>query len=397
MNSRNKGFNYEMSPESELVLVIAKEMVYPHKDGCLPIISKRDIDWLKFKDSLVYHRLLPFAYISLKEYFYLLPEDFVRSLEANYYHSLRHILHLEQRFLDLYSAFAKKGIVFIPIKGVALLEDLYAHLPVRSSVDIDVLVKEEDVEEATVLLEGLGFKKELGGFKESYWRERNFHFAFVKKEADGFWLIVELHWLLDYPRRIKLLSKIFKRLRKFKIQNIDIDLLSVEDTFFTLALHHRRPGIGLALRDVCDIAMLLNKYKFSFDWDYLLKESRKSELRSTVFFCLSQARLLLGIDIPEYVWQGLGIAAWKRRMLRRFIEKNTFLPKTEAMSEYLFLKEHFMLYDNPRESIGYILNIPQEQFAKFYGLTAYGGKTNFLYHNRLFYMPFKAACNLLKI
>lgn len=50
---------------------------------------------------------------------------------------------------------------------------------------------------------------------------------------------------------------------------------------------------------------------------------------------------------------------------------------------------HFLLYDTLWEPIDYILNIPLEQFAKFYEIKPYDRMTGFLYENRLFYMPVK--------
>jgi hypothetical protein len=184
----------------------------------------------------------------------------------------------------------------------------------------------------------------------------------------------------------------FDRLRQAVIQGRKVKLLSVEDTFFGLALHQRRFGIALSLREVCDMARLLNKYKSSFDWDYVLNESRNAKVCSAVFFSLCQVKLFFGLEPPEYVWERLNVAQWKKKIIQRFIEKNTF--SQDINSKNLYLKTHFLLYDNLWEPVDYILNIPQEQFAKFYGLAPYDKNTNFFYRHRILFIFFKTFFHL---
>lgn len=401
-----------MTPEAELVLAIAKEIVFDQKSNILDLIQKGSIDWSRFKEIIIYHGLTPFVYPILKDYLSLLPEDLNQTLKATYYYSLNHLLQLEQEFLVLYDVFRKRKITLIPIKGVALLEDLYSKYPVRSSADIDILVKEESLEEAIRVLEELGYKKNLEGLKEEYWRKKQYHFVFgpseeryslsdnslteqTKKGLKNHFHVVELHWDLDYRRyRRRLLPEMFGRLREFTIQGKKIKLLSFEDTFFALALHQRRFGTTLSLRNVCDMALLLNKYKSTFDWNYLLNESKKLKLCSTIYFALCQVDLFFKIGVPEYVWKGLNVHTLKKKIIQRFIEKNTFLPQLDMRAKSLYLKAHFLLYDNLWEPIDYILNIPYEQFAKYYHLTPYNRKTDLFYKGRLLYIPLKVILNL---
>ena len=375
--------------EAQLALSIARKIVDGTNGSISALIKDRGVDWARFKDLVSYHGLVPFIYPILKGDVHLLPESLVKTTEATYYYSMAHTLRLQQKFLELHSAFREKGILIVPIKGMALLEELYFNCPVRPSVDIDILVKEKELEKACYILEDLGYKKELEGLKESYWRDKQYHFIFTKKDLQWFSPIVELHWDLDYRRkRRQLLPEMFKRLRDFFIHNEAVKLISVEDTFFSLALHQRRFGLALSLRNVCDMAILLNKYQADFDWDYVLRESKKSLVCSTIFFALCQINLFFEVNIPKYVYRELRIPVWKKKIIQLFIKKNTFLPNQNKQLKNLYLKVHFLLYDNMWEPIDYILNIPREQFSKFYGLLSYDKKTDFFYRYRLFYIFF---------
>lgn len=386
-----------MLAESKLILAIAREVVHGKDESVSTLIRKGDIDWQEFRDSLDYHGLAPFAYISLKKYPDLLPKDLIKILNDTYNYYLIYVAFLEQSFLDLALIFEKEEIAFVPIKGMALLEDLYAGYPVRPSTDIDVLVQEKDLERAVKILEKQGLIKDLEGLKETYWREKQYHFIFKKIGVAGFNLILELHWNLDYPRRENyLLPEVWNRLRDLTIQGRRIKVLSIEDTFFSLVLHLRHFGNILSIRDVGDIARLLNKYSADFDWKYILEQSKKSKICATVYFTLYQVNYFFKVNIPSDVIKQLGLSCRKKKAIQQFIEKNTFLMNQITQSRNLYLKAHFLLYDSFWESISYILNIPQEQFAKFYGLESYSLKTNFLYLSRLLYMPFRYTYKKLK-
>jgi hypothetical protein len=172
-------------------------------------------------------------------------------------------------------------------------------------------------------------------------------------------------------------------------------LLSPEDTLFVLALHQRHFGKSLSLKYACDTALLLNKYGQGMDWDYVLNQSEKNKTRASLFFTLYQAKFWLNTAIPEKIWRDLSKKIPRREKIKKFTAKNTF--SVNKNSQNLYLKTFFLLYDTIYEPIIYILNIPLEQFAKFYDLKPYTKKTAFLYHFRMLYILFRIMVNSNKI
>jgi len=111
---------------------------------------------------------------------------------------------------------------------------------------------------------------------------------------------------------------------------------------------------------------------------------------SSVFFLLLQVKLFFDLDIPNMVWRGLKVPAYKKLIIKAFIKKYTFsLSFIEKASRESYLKSHFLLYDNFWEPIEYILHIPIEQFAAYYALNPYDRKTLSCYRNRLLYMLYR--------
>lgn len=379
-----------MIPEAELILNIAKEIIYGEKGRTAEFIRHKDINWHLSKRFITYHEFHPFVYPILKD-FPLLPPDLIEFLRNNYYLSIIRSQALRQEFLRIADAFREKGIDILPIKGIAFLGDIYREHPLRPMTDIDVLVKEGYLLEAENIFIDLGYRKESYRLKEDYWRKSQCHVTFYNRK-DIKMPFVEMHWDLDFKRKNRnILSELWNRVREVNLDGRMIKLLSPEDSLFSLALHQRRFGKVLCLKNVFDLALILNKYK-DFDWDYVCEESRAGRMTATVFFILTEAQLLL--DMPLDILQKFNVPKWKKRLIHRFIEDNMF-SFIKRDNKRLYLKSHFLLYDSLWEPVDYILNIPKEQFARYYNLDTYGGKTDFLYKNRIFYIVFRSILSLI--
>lgn len=347
------------------------------------------INWDLLREMIVYHELAPFAYSYFESYPFTLPKEIMEFFKKEYYFTLFRNLYFEQEFLRLNHIFIEKDLIMVPIKGLALLEDIYKQYPFRPMEDMDVLVAEEDIEKAEAILIKSGYSKHIKKGNEVYWRTKNCNIPFIKKNGEKYHLL-ELHFALDLKRfNRNILPDLWKRLRLLDINKAQIKLLSPEDTLFSLALHQRRFGKRLCLKNTLDVTLLLNKYKNNFDWDYVLRQSRSDRICSTISFVLFQAKILLDITIPQSIWKSLKVSFWKKNLMYQLIKKNTFLIDSFDKAKYVYLKSHFLLYDNLWEPILRLLHITQEEFAKFYNLLLYAPHTKKLYKLRFFYMPYR--------
>ena len=382
--------NYQDCQEALFLLLAGELSVGGNKGKISEFILQNDIDWQKFKELLAYHELFSFVFHTLREVSVGIPADFLNILETSYYYSLSSSQKFWAEFLKIHSLFEQSGVILVPLKGISFLEDIYSGNPVRPMVDIDCLVKEPDINQAEGILSGLGYKKELSGLKEEYWLNKQYHLTFLK-HSNSRSTTVELHWGLDYKRYGKnLYPELWSRCRQLDLGERKMQVLSPEDAFFSLVLHNRRFGKPLCLKNVYDFVMLISKYGNNFDWDYVLAQCRRYRLFCCAYFFLFQADFAFGAKIPKRVLKGLKTPRYKRTLIKRFVKKNTFRPK----EKHLFLKSHFLLYDDFWEPIEYIINIPQEQFAKYYWLQPYARRTSLYYRWRFLYIPFKALTAL---
>ncbi len=375
------------SREMRLFLSLVKGIIdneIEHLDDYLP---KDAIDWERFKDIVVFHELFPFFYKKLKDNITFIPADFLVFLKSGHYYTLIRSEQLWRQFQTLAEVFQEKNLSMVPIKGMAGLADIYREMPFRAMVDIDILVREEEMKGVKEALAELGYASSLCGLKEAYWLGQHCELAFVKDGKAP----VDVHFRLDFKRPgTSVLPHLWERVQKVSVENQKISLLSPEDQLFSLALHGRRYGGKMfCLKNVLDLAMILKKYGNGFDWDYVLREARTGKMRSTVFFTLLQAKTFFDAAVPEFLWKQLRISEGKNKAITRLIKDNTFAPLPADKGRELFLKSHFLLFDDPWEPIRYILAIPIEQFAKYYGMEPYAKITKLLYYLRFIYLPYR--------
>ena len=375
------------NPELKLIQLTVNKIV---RSGCVEDIESlllgRAVNWDAFKELISYHELQPFAHIAFKQYQHLFPDEINKLLFNSYWGSLKNNLYKEKEYNIIYEAFVKNKIKIVPIKGVALIKDIYDDCPVRPMGDIDALIERSNYDASVKVLKDMGYEKDLERLNESYWLDEQCHVVFHKKTGIPYPVRLELHFRLDFKRNNKeILPSVWGRTRSTSLGAINTLLLSPEDTIFSLALHQRRFGKMFCLKYALDTALIIRKYKNTFDWNYVYSECDRHGLHSCLYFLFLQANLLLDGDAVIKEPEKLRVPAFKKAIMRRFVLKNIGSVPLNKRVKVNYLKSHFLLCDSFIEPVLYILNIPLEQFAKYYGMDTYSAKTKLLYRLRFLY------------
>lgn len=387
-----------MNPEMDIFRSVLNKIISGKDCGDVTtLISNGSLDWPRLKTMLKYHEIAPFAYITLKQYLHLLPDEIREFLYAEYKSALISGLTKEREYRTIYDAFKRKNIELVPIKGTSLSFDLYKKYPVRPMCDIDVLIREEDYEKSSELLKDMGYRKELDGLKEDYWRSKQCHVTFLNQNKDSSRARLELHFRLDLKRNNRDIADLaWKRTRSFNIGASEIQLLSPEDTLFSLALHQRRYGKTFCLKYVLDAALIIKRHEDALDWDYVLKTCKSERLSSCLYFLFLQVDLLVGAGGFIEKMEALSVGRYKKGLMRRFISNNMDSLMLDKKIKDNYLKSHFLLYDSFIEPVRYIMYIPLEQFSKYYSFSPYSSRTKALYRARFFYFIMSFIKKLIK-
>ncbi len=148
--------------------------------------------------------------------------------------------------------FRDAGIPLMLLKGIGFAERLYTEPSERPSADLDILVREADMEAAGKILERL----ELAPLRPGYFERNHFHIPYFGREGPPA-TVVELHWdvtFKDSPVRFSM-DGWWKRARTARLRAGEVLLPPLEDELVYTAYHAFSRG-AVTLRDLGDVARL---------------------------------------------------------------------------------------------------------------------------------------------
>jgi hypothetical protein len=354
-------------------------------------VDLTDLDWRAFLSMIGYHRIIGFIYPLIRDLSDHIPHEYFKVLSNTYYTATAFNLRAENIFLSFTSVFNKYDIPFIPLKGMALLMDIYRSSPNRQMCDLDILIKEEDYSKVKLHLAQMNYTNHMSYDEEQYCHQHQMHVHFYQGEQPSSSdCLLEVHWRLDYRKKYAVLPDLWKRVRSEHCNDVNVMMLSPEDTLFSIALHQRRPGSLLQLKYAVDVGRLFHHYDNKIDINYILKEAQRSKLNAALYALLAQAAPFCDHKIMLFLMDKLRVGAIKRWLINAFMKLFQFTPSLLRSNNYLFTVFHFtvfhcLLYDSWLEPLVFIYFIPYPQFCIFYVLAPNDRSSRIKYEIRHFY------------
>ena len=189
------------------------------------------------------------------------------------------------------------GIRTIVLKGM-VLNKWYPYPELRTMGDADVLVSEKDLDRATELLQGMGYRAE----KDKNTKHVEFH-----KEK---FISIELHRLLADYTFIKnsddLNADAWNDPIEINIGNTKALALSWEMQIVHCCIHmasHISHG-GIGLRQLCDLVIAVEKAGDEIDWNIVLTKSIKYGVDHFMFAIFAVCNKLFSMEIPSIIASG---------------------------------------------------------------------------------------------
>lgn len=207
------------------------------------------------------------------------PSDLVEQWRQAYLaQGLRNAL-LFQELEAALATLAEAGIPALVLKGAALIPRLYSNLALRPMVDLDLLLRRQDVPAAQQRLERLGYQPALLEPADGLTLAFENELLLVRKDRTE--TAMELHWsLFDspyYQHRLPM-AWFWDTAVATRVGNTPARILGLEAELLYLcghlALHHR--GQGLLWQN--DLAALLAASADTLNWDELLARAQQMDL-----------------------------------------------------------------------------------------------------------------------
>ena len=294
-----------------------------------------DVDADIFLTILQRHKLITHLYPLLKECEGI-PAGLLQKMQQLLKKNKLHLLKLSGELARLARLFDENRIPWLSIKGPALSVQLYGDVAARQSGDLDILVKEEDLNKAVSLLESIGYHQ-INNLKlkqrNSY---RKHHKDYLFRNDDQSTLI-ELHWKLshDWLTPDDITSLLWNNTDKILIAGEQIPI--PDKTYHLIYLYeHGIRHTWYRLAWLWDIACA-EKARFGGKINHLVFSK---EMRYCFITTNNLCRDIFGVESSE---QLDNYSKSKIKFLDRLAKKSLLYPEKTKTRKMTFLRLRFMV------------------------------------------------------
>lgn len=220
-------------------------------------------------------------------------------------------------------ALQRAGVSALVLKGAALAETVYPSIAERPMADLDLLVREEEIEAAAKCLRDLG-----------YLPSRNEDCVFSK--ITRFHVRLDLHYQVWY-----LAAEDFRRLwdesQPFSIAQTPARTLPADEALIYTLAHAAIEHGTLGPVVLEDISRLCSFYRQSLDWDRIVEKIEKYNLQLPLYYALSAARELKAAPIPAKALGKLKPSSFRARLTEKIYQYLVAIAPTENIGHLLKL------------------------------------------------------------
>lgn len=284
-------------------------------------------------------------------------------------------------FFKIQSVFEANNVAIMPLKGVALLFSVYKDIGLRPMVDIDFLIRQEDLGKAVNLLSDLGYEKEdTGPF--NYFKLKGKKRLFLDMQY-SLWYLKTLSWAKS---RIYGIDNIWQNSRRVYLDRNFARVMAPEDLLINVATHagvdHGKPNDIW----ICDIVKICQQYRDRLNWHMFINKVVSYGIQIPVHYVLECANARFQGQIPQFVLDELRPKKNNSLQLRLYNKalKQGYIPRIGHLLRILIISR---LSGQIRLILFYLF--PDKQFMKL----RYKIKNNNLVY---FYYPLRIKSFLPK-
>jgi hypothetical protein len=165
-----------------------------------------------------------------------LPKPLVEYLRQEYLRNYQRNLAFEGEVKQLLDSFRAADLPLIVLRGVMMSERVFGNPALRTSNDIDILIRRRDLPRIKETVRELGFVQDPRSLDDAYYERHHLHLPYLKQER---LVLLEIHWSYDHkytPFNIDT-EATFDGARTFDYQGQEALELGPEDLLVMLCLH----------------------------------------------------------------------------------------------------------------------------------------------------------------
>jgi hypothetical protein len=257
------------------------------------------------------HSLSPFLYWCLQNRWpssVSVPPAVSNHLRDEYYLAHSQCMLRDRELPQVVTALDNAGISGLLFKGAALAHSVYPDPALRTMGDMDVLIRETQVESARQALEELGYEcrpeipQRFNPFNTQFTGELGFRRALGRTSV-----LVDVHWALFTIELIRQtmaidLEALWTSALPIEIEGVTAFRLALEDQLMHVCLHLSMHGFTHLVGYV-DILQIVDTGQI--DWDVFIRCVRQRRLCVACYFPLWWARRAWNANVPVWVLEAL--------------------------------------------------------------------------------------------
>jgi len=229
---------------------------------------------------------------------------------SSYLFVLRRNLIFRKKTVEIIKEFKDKSIDCLVLKGLYLAFSVYPDAGLRPMVDIDLLVKKEDLDRVTNILNALGYAEQSPRMQRVYGCDATFS---SKDEACS----IDIHWDLCQYERFKgiidVTGDFWARAVGFNLDGLPAKTPSIEDHILYVSLHYSLVHLLYGINGAYDFFYLIHSH--IFDWEAIINSARKYGIETPLYYSLHKACKISGLSLPDFVLKRLKPCFFKRKLI----------------------------------------------------------------------------------
>ncbi|MDD3597473.1 nucleotidyltransferase family protein [Sulfuricurvum sp.] len=268
-------------------------------NGLIETLINQIEDWDSFITSAYMHGVFPLVYKTLKEFLTNHPELLFQCKRVNLDIAQLN-LHMAAELIKVVNLLQQENIVILGIKGPVLSSLLYDDISQRQFSDIDVLLHQEDIYRAVIMLESLGYRSEFSSdfLKNEMLLKIDKDFAVSTPDGK---VNIEFHWKLFSNKQMQKGNLICFSADNavVNIHNTCIQTLAMDIQLLYLLVHGSK-HYWERLEWICDIDRLV-RLNPEMNWSILIERARAMDIEGMVYLGLMISHELLETPLDEKI------------------------------------------------------------------------------------------------
>jgi hypothetical protein len=332
-------------------------------------VLKKTTNWDSVLERALGTHLAPILHKTFSGLETEIPAPVRDGLRNAYNQVLAKNIQFENVFKTFGRALNDNGIKLVPLKGIYLFETVYKDIGLRHLSDIDVLVKESNLDEICDLIAGQGYEV-THSFNRSSLEDKFFRHAHPRTLVNGD-VRIELHThLYNYDQASELSEDdLWEDTHQESFLGIQISQFSNEMLLQHLCLHLHKHLYEheLKILNFCDIREFLRLKREVFDWKRFERMAMKHGCLADVSQILYLCKTYWNVEVPMNLSiQSISKEALKERYwyfmtgvsrgetaffqnildikLRKFNQLNSWNDKMIFLAGFVFPKRDFMTH-----------------------------------------------------